>query len=274
MSDRRFLRANDHVAHVSLGGHAGGVPLVYGSTKSCAKPVTDLCAAPNGARDKQLRFGEAFEVLDQREGWAFGYDPEDGYVGYVRAETLSAPTQPTHRVQARSSTLYSRADIKSPDVMALSCGAVLTGREIEGFLQTALGFVPLQHVAPIRARVADPVAVAERLIGTPYLWGGDSAFGIDCSGLVQLVYRMAGERCPRDSDLLARHGQALPPDAPLQRGDVICWSGHVALMLDAEQMIHANAHHMAVAVEPLAEAAMRIAAKEFGDITTRRRFRA
>ncbi|MCV6586718.1 MAG: NlpC/P60 family protein [Marinibacterium sp.] len=270
--DRRFHRANAHVAHVSLADDAAPARS-EGRLRYCTVPAGDLCAAPGGARDKQLRFGQPFTVLDTRDGWAFGFDPGDGYVGYLRAAQLTDGPAPSHRITARASHIYSAPDIKSPEIAMLGLGSLIRGRPQGDFLALEPGgYVPLAHVAPVDTTTPDPASVAETLLGTPYLWGGDSAFGIDCSGLVQLAQHSAGRDCPRDSDLQARHGRDIGQDEPLLRGDVICWKGHVGLMLDAHTLIHANAHHMAVAIEPLDAALTRIAAREFGAVTARRRF--
>lgn len=274
MTDRRFHPENARVAHVSLGSLASAPRQTEGTPMRCQQAVADLCASPGGARDKQVLFGEALQVLERHDGWAFVIHAADGYVGYLPEETLASQTAPpSHRVSARSSHIYSAADIKSPDIERLSFGAQLTGlREAEGFLVLETGgYVPLQHVTPVSARATDPAATAELFLGTPYLWGGNSGFGIDCSGLVQAAFWAAGLACPRDSDLQASLGAPVADTRALQRGDLVCWRGHIGMMLDAERLIHANAHHMAVAIEPLAEAQARIAAKEFGDITTLRR---
>ena len=269
MTDRRFHRANARVGHAGLIEAHPGLRLTEGTTRRVGVPVADLCAAPDGGRDKQMLFGQAFTVLEDHEGWAFGFDPTDGYVGYLPSPSLSEPVTATHRVTARSSHLYTRADIKSADLMALSYGSLLavTGEtgETGAFVELATGgFVPRQHVAPLGWVAADPVAQAEAFLGTPYLWGGNNGAGIDCSGLVQQALLAAGVPCPRDSDL---QSVAWPEiTGPAQRGDLVFWKGHVAMMVSDTDMIHANAHHMAVAVEPFAEARARIQAKEFGDV--------
>ncbi|MGR3805930.1 C40 family peptidase [Marinibacterium profundimaris] len=266
MTDRRFWRANARIGHDSLEGQLTDRPLVPGVTRRIRVPVADLCASPGGKRDKQLLFGQAFVLLEERNGWAFGFDPADGYVGYLRGDVLHDAPEPTHRVTARSTHIYTLDDIKSPDRLQLSCFSELAVvDETEEFAElTTGGFVPAQHLARLSWQAEDPVAVAEAFLGTPYLWGGNSTLGIDCSGLVQFAFHAAGRSCPRDSDLQAKLWDDAGDD--LRRGDLVFWKGHVALMLNATQMIHANAHHMAVAVEPFEEARTRIAKKEFGEI--------
>ncbi|MCT8158767.1 C40 family peptidase [Pseudoruegeria sp. SHC-113] len=274
MTDRRFHPENARVAHASLGARAKAPRRTEGTPMRCQQAVADLCESPGGARDKQVLFGEAVQVLEQHEGWSFVIHAADGYVGYLPDGALAPQTAPpSHRIRARSSHIYSAADIKSPDIQQLSFGAQLTGlREAEGFLVLENGgYVPLQHVTPLSALSPDPAATAELFLGTPYLWGGNSGFGIDCSGLVQAAFWAAGLACPRDSDLQASLGAPVQSTHELQRGDLVCWRGHIGMMLDAERLIHANAHHMAVAIEPLAAAQARIAAREFGEITALRR---
>lgn len=272
MTDRRFHWANAHVAHQSLEDRVEAPVFTTGTTTTCTRPVVDLRASPDGARDKQLLFGQAFCALDSRDGWTFGYDPVDGYCGYVRDAVLGLHVEPTHRVTARSTHLYQAADIKSREIAALSFGARLTVVDTQGrFAALADGsFVPAMHISPVATQSTDIALTAEAFLGTPYLWGGNSGFGIDCSGLVQLALHAAGRTCPRDSDLQAREWQDVG-NRPLARGDLVFWDGHVGLLLDANTLIHANAHHMAVAIEPLATARERIAQMEFGDVTTIRR---
>ncbi|QEW18198.1 Gamma-D-glutamyl-L-lysine endopeptidase [Marinibacterium anthonyi] len=267
MTDRRFWPANGRVAHESLAARVKGVDLTDGQIRRIGVPVADLFAAPGGARDKQMLFGHAFNVLEERNGWAFGFDVVDNYVGYLRSDHLHDMPESTHRVIARSSHIYTLDDIKSPDRTPLSHFSELAVvAETDEFVElTTGGFVPVQHVAPLSWRAEDPATEAERYLGTPYLWGGNSAWGIDCSGLVQTAFYAAGRACPRDSDLQAKAWS--DAEGPLQRGDLVFWKGHVGMMLDDTRLLHANAFHMAVAVEPLDRARERIAAKDFGEIT-------
>lgn len=239
-----------------------------------ALPLVDLCRAPGGPRDRQLLMGEAVEVQGVRNGWAELRAMRDGYPGFVPEAALTGG-RVSHRVCARATHLYPAADIKARERRMLSLGARLAVTGQNGaFAETPKGFVPLAHLAPLDAPESDPVAVAERLIGTPYLWGGNSAFGIDCSGLVQAACLACAIPCPGDSGPQeAQLGAPLPEGAPLRRGDLIFWRGHVAWVSDPGTLIHANARHMAVAYEPVTDAIARIAAQGGGPVTARKRLK-
>lgn len=269
MSDRRLTPANARVAAASLRGRIDAPRFVEGDPACIDAPVVDLCAAPAGPRDRQLLAGASVTVLDRDAGWAFVQSADDGYVGYVEETSLGMPRTPTHRVIARATHAYARPDFKSPDRGALSMGARLAVSAGHGrFVETPHGFVPAAHLGPVDERAADPVAMAERLLGTPYLWGGNSAFGIDCSGLVQLALALCGAPSPGDSDLQERAlGVTLPPGTPPSRGDLLFWKGHVAWVAAPDMILHANVHHMAVALEPLAQAVARIEAQGDGPVT-------
>ena len=219
----------------------------------------------------ELVYGSEFEVYESAGGLAWGQATRDGYVGYVPAGALEAANgPPTHRVTATLSHLYPGPDLKTAPLTPLPMNALLSGTVEGGWLVTRRGCVPAQHVAPADEAAADWVAEAERFAGTPYLWGGGSALGIDCSGLVQAARWAGGFDCPRDSDMQAGCGREVA-QADLRRGDLVFWRGHVGVMLDGARLLHANAHHMACAAEPLAGAIDRIAAGEYGPPTGFRR---
>ncbi|MEM1234202.1 MAG: NlpC/P60 family protein [Pseudomonadota bacterium] len=264
--DRRFLRANARVAHIDLGA-ADGVSRRRPQMKCIATEVTDLCRLPGKGRDKQMLYGQDFAVLDVDGGFAFGYDPRDGYVGYVPETALGQPFDATHRVRVALTHAYAEPDFKSADLSLLPLGSEVrvVGQDAGYALMDTHGYVLSHHISPLDTPVADWVAVAEGFENAPYLWGGNTATGMDCSGLVQMSIWAAGRDCPRDSDLQEAAFSAATGSP--ERGDLVFWTGHVGVMVDADTLLHANAHHMAVAREPLDQAIERIGAREFGDVT-------
>ena len=209
--------------------------------------------------------GERVTIYDRNgEGWAWGQLADDGYVGWFPDAALMKPlAAPTHKVSALRTFAFPGPSIKLPPADTLVLGSKLAvAREDGNFAVTRDGtFLPKAHLALLDHREPDFVAVAERFVDTPYLWGGKSSLGIDCSGLVQVSLTSAGIGCPRDSDMQqAGLGRALEPHetSKLQRGDLIFWKGHVAIVRDASTMVHANAHHMATVIEPTEPAIARI----------------
>lgn len=274
MSDRRFLFANARVADAALEGRVEAGAFSRPEGMRCMRPLVDLCRAPAGARDKQLLLGQPLELLERHDRWAFVRDAVDGYVGYVQEDAVGEGPSPTHRVGVRSGHVYAEPDIKAPETGSLSFFAEVATAEAEGGFHALVGggYMPAQQLVPLSWRAEDAVHVAEMFLGTPYLWGGNSGFGIDCSGLVQMALYAAGRASPRDSDVQeAELGRALEAGEPLQRGDLVFWRGHVGMMRDAQTLIHANAHHMAVASEPFVEAVQRIGQREFGQVTAIKR---
>jgi hypothetical protein len=230
--------------------------------------------APDEPLEDQLLYGEAFDVLATTEGWAWGQARRDGYVGFVSADDLGpAPAAPTHWVKVLRTLGFSTDDLKSVPVMALSMNSLVqvTG-EANGLLDCGdAGFIPAEHLTAVGEFERDPAAVAERFVGAPYLWGGRGSLGLDCSGLIQQALYACGRGCPRDTDQqLAAFDQPSDP-AALKRDDLVFWRGHVAMLLDGARIVHANAHHMAVAVEDLNDAVARIRAAGGGDPTAYRR---
>jgi hypothetical protein len=274
LPDPRQTLARDDIAARSLEGIIPADRYVETTMCQTNVPSAALRRAPSRAAEQldQLLFGELFEVLDVADGWAFGQAVRDGYVGYVEAGGLGGPPgTPTHRVRALRTYGFSAPSIKAVPNGLYSMNALLAAEEHEGrFVKTAAGWFVAEHLAPIGDREADYVAVAERFVGTPYQWGGRESLGLDCSGLVQQALYASGRTCPRDSDQQAAMGEPVEAEM-LRRGDLVFWRGHVAIMTSATDIVHANAYHMEVVVEPLAEAVARTSARGGGEPTAHRR---
>lgn len=251
---------------------------VASAAHAVAVPVAPLRRAPRGDAplDTEALMGERVAVLGpDEEGWVRARLETDGYHGYLPADALAlAGPVPTHRVRALRTFRYPGPDLKLPVLDALSFGATVAVVSREGdYARLAEGgFVHEAHLEPVAARAPDFVATAERFLEVPYLWGGRTGLGLDCSALVQLSLASAGTAAPRDSGPQeATLGTALPDGAALRRGDLVFWRGHVGIMLDATRLLHANGHHMAVAAEDLAGARARILAAGAGPVTSIRR---
>lgn len=271
MSDPRITPVNARVAAAHLPGAAPNLRRVTPEPLRVTRPVVDLLRAPGGARDRQLLWGEAVDRYEDHQGISFVQARRDGYVGYLSSDALGPERAATHWVSAPATHAYAAADIKSPDRHMLSFGSRLTAlSETEKFIETDAGFVPRAHLHPINGRLDDPVAVAELFIGTPYLWGGNSRSGIDCSGLVQAALLACAHPCPGDTDMQETEVGHRANESP-QRGDLLFWKGHVALVVDADTILHANAFHMAVSYEPMRAAIARIQDQGDGAVTAHKR---
>ena len=269
MDDPRLTPARPDLAAKYLEGKVKAARFVEGEEFEIADGLAPLREGPSSDAmlSTQALKGERVTIYDRNgEGWAWGQLNSDGYVGWLPDRALARPVAaPTHKVTALRTFAFPGPSIKLPPVETLSMGAMLkVTREDGAFAVTREGWdLPRRHVGGIGEMTADFVAVAERFVGTPYLWGGKSSIGIDCSGLVQVALNAAGTGCPRDSDMQQDGiGRALDPAEmkKLQRGDLIFWKGHVAIVRDAATIVHANAHHMATVVENTHDAIARIKA--------------
>lgn len=269
MVDRRTTPARADLAAKYLEGHVTAARFVEGEEFEVFDAIAPMRREPNhnAPLETEALKGDRVTIYDRDgEGWAWGQLSSDGYVGWVPEFALLHPhSQPNYKVTALRTFAFAGPSIKLPPAEALPMGARIEVVKTDGmFAITNRGlYLPTHHLAPLGNAEDDFVAVAERFVGTPYLWGGKSSLGIDCSGLVQMSLNAVGTGCPRDSDMQQDGlGRALDQAEAkkLQRGDLIFWKGHVAIVRDANSIVHANAHHMATAIENTRHAIARIKA--------------
>jgi len=264
--DRRITAARPDLAAAHLKGVIAAERYREGRLKQVSHPAVGLRSAPSADAmlETELLFGELFTVYELKNDWVWGQAALDSHVGYARADAFGeAAAPPTHRVTARATPLLSAPDVKQPSRAILPMNAKLYGVEDSGrFSRVADGnYVFSAHIAPLGSHALDWVTLTEGFVGVPYLWGGKTYAGIDCSGLIQTALEGAGRPAPRDTDLMENAlGQPVALDAPLQRGDLIFWKGHMGAMLDESRLIHASAYVMQVVIEDFATARARIEA--------------
>ncbi len=266
--DPRLTPARPDLAAKHLEGKVTATRFVGGTIYEVATSQTPLRREPrlDAPLDTEALKGERVTVYDaNEEGWSWGQLVSDGYVGWLPTDALRpAGAAPTHIVSALRTFVFPGPSIKLTPIETLSFGCQLRIARIQAefAVTTEHGFVPLRHLGNATDHEPDFVAIAERFVGTPYLWGGKSSLGLDCSALVQLALTSAGVACPRDSDMQEQalgSPVALTGDlSNLLRGDLLFWKGHVAIARDRATLVHANAHHMAVAIETISEAVARI----------------
>ena len=272
--DPRLHAYRGDLAAEALSGRVEAARFVAGEPAQVCRGLADLRHRPaaDAPLDTQLLFGEAVTRYDTADGWAWVQSREDGYVGYVEAAALSASfAVPDHRVAVLRSFLYPEPDLKTPPLDCLSMASPVEVIGTQGAFSEVRGsaeetaWIYSRHLAALDEVVPDYTATALEFLGAPYLWGGRGSLGLDCSALVQLALARAGIACQRDSDMQAETlGDALPYEAGRYRpayGDLIYFPGHVAIALDETQVVHANAHHMLVVIEPLTDLLARVEAE-------------
>jgi len=254
--DPRLTPARGDLAAAHLKGKVEAAAFAEARKAQAVRAVAGLFKQPDepSGLQTQILFGEYFNIYEEKNGWVWGQSDLDDYVGYATADVFAPPEISTHRVQALATPLFVAPDVKHGARQILPMNAKLSVEDATGrFAQLTTGqFVFTHHLVPLDVAVSDWVSVAERFIGVPYVWGGKTWAGIDCSGLVQTALEAGGIVSPRDTDMMeSALGAKLAHDAPLKRGDLIFWKGHVGIMLDSVRLIHANGFAMQVSVEPL-----------------------
>ena len=259
--DRRAVVATADVVDIALADQVAAGRYVAAARRGCVVPRTPIrgAARDSAAAVSELLFGETFDLFDSVGDWGFGRSVHDRYTGWVSLTALGDPDTGDQRpVTARIAPLFSAPDIKAPVVAELPFGARVSGTPDGKFLAlTTGGFLHQRHLAPL---AGSPIAAARVFAGAPYLWGGRTPFGVDCSGLVQAALAMCGIAAPRDSDQQRESLGIEVPFAERQAGDIVFFPGHVGLLVGADTLLHANAHWMAVTEEPLADVVARGAA--------------
>jgi hypothetical protein len=272
MADKRFTPARPDLAASHLKGTVDAPRFSDGEKFSIRVGRTSLRMRPSddAAQDSELLFGEIFTVYDRAHGWAWGQAANDLYVGYVKDDALSAPFAPQARVTALMAPVFAAADLKTPvrDLLPMNADVPVLGREGDYVRIGAHQYLHQRHL--MLPAKKDFVAVAERFLGTPYVWGGKTAAGLDCSGLIQTALQAMGKAAPRDTDMMEKALGDSVALSDVRRGDLVFWKGHMGVMLDEDWLLHANAFHMAVEAELLAEATVRIE-KVAGPVTVVKR---
>jgi hypothetical protein len=259
MSDKRVTPARADLAAVHLKGKVDAPRFADGEMFAIGVGRASLRVQPSddAAQDSELLFGETFTVYDRKDGWAWGQAANDLYVGYLRESALAKPFAVEAKVSALMAPVFAAADFKTPvrDLLPMNAVVPVVARDGD-YVNIGSGFVHQRHLLPEAEK--DFAGIAERFLGVPYVWGGKTAAGLDCSGLIQTALQAVGKAAPRDTDMMEKaFGESIALGAA-RRGDLIFWKGHMGVMLDDKRLLHANAFHMMVAIESLADAIPRI----------------
>ena len=265
--DPRTTLARKDLADTALKARVRAERYAPIKSKVVSTGIVDVKKTPNNSAPllTQAFFGEEVSMLDEANGWAFCQLNSDGYVGFLKSEHLSTHgLQPSHSVAVPLSHVYPKPDVRAPIGMAIPFGAQVTiseGVEEKRFSEVrGLGWIYKRHLKPLGSLNADYLQTAAMFLHAPYVWGGKTALGLDCSALVQLALNYAGKDCPRDTDQqLEMLGRSVGANiSACEKGDLVFFPGHVGFMLDKMRLLHANATYMRVTLDKLESVVSRL----------------